>query len=325
MVIINRESGLDEVKIALERSIPRFYERIFCPIHSLLYDRLHASSEMEIIQNKMKIKPFPIFQDIEIETVNRCNGDCSFCPVNRHQDPRKLTLMSEELFYSIIYQLSAIDYQNTVCFNLNNEPLLDKRITEFIQNAREKLPKAHFIMYSNGSLFSEKHLEGILPSINTLYIDNYHNDRVLTEPVKKILQFIEKNPQYSKKLVINIIRKDAIRTTRGGLAGNRSRVYFLRSSCSYPFTQMNIRPDGKVSLCCNDALGKFTLGDLKEQSLLEIWNGEKFWDIRKRMLKGRHCISMCQQCDVFLYFPSILYSLKTKFFPKTSEYVGSTH
>ena len=221
--------------------------------------------------------------------------------------------MSEELFYSIIHQLSEIDYQYTVCFNLNNEPLLDKRIIEFIQNARKTLPKAFFTMYSNGSLFTEKHLEGILPSISILYIDNYHNDRIFTEPIKKILSFIEKNPEHSEKLEINIVRKDAIRTTRGGLAGNRSRVYFLRSLCIYPFTQMNVRPDGKVSLCCNDALGKYTLGDLNKNSLLEIWGGEKYWDIRNKMLKGRHCLPMCKQCDVFLLFPQTLYSLKKLF------------
>ena len=169
------------------------------------------------------------------------------------------------------------------------------------------------MMYSNGSLFSEKHLEGILPSINRLHIDNYHNDRIFTEPVKKILSFIEKNPEFSEKLEINIVRKDAIRTTRAGLAANRSRVYFLRSPCIYPFSQINIRPDGKVSLCCNDALGKYTLGDLKENTLLEIWEGKRYLDIRNRMLKGRHCLPMCKQCDVFLLFPKILYSLK-KFF-----------
>lgn len=316
MVVVNRESGLDEIKIHLERKFPRFYERIICHVQSFFYDRIHGPAEMKIIQNRMNIKPFPIFGDIEIETVNRCNGDCSFCPVNRKIDPRKLTFMNEELFYSIIDQLSAIDYHHVVCFNLNNEPLLDKRIVEFIQRAREKLPNATFIMYSNGSLFTEQHLEEIFPSINMLYIDNYHNDRIINEPVKKILQFVEDHPEYSEKLVINIIRKDAIRTTRGGLAKNRTKVYFLHSPCSYPFNQLNIRPDGKVSLCCNDALGKYTLGDCNTQTLLEIWDGEKFREIRKKMVKGRDCIPMCRQCDVLLYFPQILYSLKHLFFPK---------
>ena len=30
----------------------------------------------------------PKLQDIEIETLNRCNNDCSFCPVSRGNDIR---------------------------------------------------------------------------------------------------------------------------------------------------------------------------------------------------------------------------------------------
>ena len=42
---------------------------------------------------------------VEIETLNRCNNDCSFCPVNRHDDTREFHKMSENMFYNIIEQL----------------------------------------------------------------------------------------------------------------------------------------------------------------------------------------------------------------------------
>jgi len=61
LVVINKESGIDEVKIVLERKFPRLYERTFCPIHSLLYDRLHDSTEMRMIHEIMNKHPFPIF------------------------------------------------------------------------------------------------------------------------------------------------------------------------------------------------------------------------------------------------------------------------
>lgn len=43
-----------------------------------------------------------LFNHIEIETINRCNGVCSFCPVNVRNDSRTLALMPWNLFEKII-------------------------------------------------------------------------------------------------------------------------------------------------------------------------------------------------------------------------------
>ena len=176
--------------------------------------------------------------------------------------------------------------------------------------ARNNLPECHFVMCTNGILLTIEKFNGIMKYLDELLIDNYNDNRELNEPVKKILAHLNLNPEFSDKVRINIVRKDAIRTTRGGLAHNRSKVFLLRSSCIYPFYQINIRPDGKVSLCCNDALGVFTLGDLNNQTLDEIWNGEAYWNIRNKIIAGRQNISMCKRCDAFLIFPSYLTKLK---------------
>ena len=61
---------------------------------------------------------------------------------------------------------------------------------------------------------------------------------------------------------------------------------------------MVIRPDGKVSLCCNDALGHMTLGDLNESSVTEVWNGQGYKKIRKEMqMNGRKNLNLCKNCD----------------------------
>lgn len=36
----------------------------------------------------------PLFEEIEIETLNRCNGKCSFCPVNVNEPQRPYHKMS---------------------------------------------------------------------------------------------------------------------------------------------------------------------------------------------------------------------------------------
>ena len=62
---------------------------------------------------------------------------------------------------------------------------------------------------------------------------------------------------------------------------------------------MIVRPDGKVSLCCNDPLGKNTMGDLTKSTLCEIWYGERFQEVRKALSRGRQYYSHCKYCDVF--------------------------
>ena len=69
-----------------------------------------------LIDNFMKTTPTPLFNNIEIETVNRCNGTCSFCPVNKNQDPREYKKMPEELFKKIIKELKEINYYRRANF-----------------------------------------------------------------------------------------------------------------------------------------------------------------------------------------------------------------
>ena len=80
---------------------------------------------------------------IEIETINRCNSTCSFCPVSRLIDPRAGARMTEETYRGIIEELCEWNYTGTLNLFSNNEPFLDKRIIEFVNIARENLPDAY--------------------------------------------------------------------------------------------------------------------------------------------------------------------------------------
>ena len=63
---------------------------------------------------------------------------------------------------------------------------------------------------------------------------------------------------------------------------------------------MIIRPDGTAAKCCNDPLNEMTLGDLNNQSILEVWRGKAYQELRKEMyFKGRRRIKGCTYCDIF--------------------------
>lgn len=63
---------------------------------------------------------------------------------------------------------------------------------------------------------------------------------------------------------------------------------------------MIVRPDGKVSLCCNDPLGKNTLADLTKENIVDAWYNDRFQTVRKCLFKGgRKEWGHCIYCDNF--------------------------
>lgn len=54
--------------------------------------------------------------------------------------------------------------------------------------------------------------------------------------------------------------------------------------CHYPWTSLYVSPNGDVKHCCNTNLTN--LGNLKYQSIDEVWNGKLFQQIRKKIAIG---------------------------------------
>ena len=114
------------------------------------------------------------------------------------------------------------------------------------------------------------------------------------------MEYCELHPELKEKVTIVLRKANEILSTRGGDAPNRKYlVSYGEATCALPYKQMIVRPDGKVSLCCNDPLGKNTLGDLSKESILDVWYGEKFNEVRDALNRGRKNLEHCIYCDVF--------------------------
>ena len=242
----------------------------------------------------------PLFSLVEIETINQCNGSCSFCPVSKGNDTRIKTYMEDETFKKIINELSEMDYSGRLALFGNNEPLLDPKIVERHRYARERLPKAIMHLYTNGTLLTIDVFKSILEYLDELIIDNYQSELKLIKPCREIADFCETHPEYKKKATIVLRNPKEILSSRGGDAPNRKQIHdFGDDCCTQPFKQLEIRAEGKCSLCCADPLGKVTLGDIKENTLREIWYGEEYQRIREAITKGRRHVPHCMNCDFF--------------------------
>lgn len=299
MITNHYKKGVGKIKSSLENRFPLLMEKHIMPTNVMLMDRFFLYQSKKKAKKYLSFKSIPLFRTIEIETINRCNGTCSFCPVNKNIDPRPLKLMDKELFTSIIHQLKDMNYSGSVGLYSNNEPLLDKRLFDFLKITRNLLPKNSIYIYTNGSLLTIEKVNKLMKYLDKLIIDNYNDDLVLNNPVKKIHQYIiDENKDYKSKIKIYIRKQNEVLTNRGGQAENRTTNNMkLKSACMFPFEQFVVRPDGKVSLCCNDALGKMTMGDLTTDTILNIWNGKRYNTIRKNMVTNRNLNFLCKDCD----------------------------
>jgi len=73
-----------------------------------------------------------------------------------------------------------------------------------------------------------------------------------------------------------------------------------KKPCHMVFDRLIVLSNGSVPLCCEDILkAKYCLGNVKNSSLIEIFNCEKLDKIRKIHLEGKkNTLDICRECTV---------------------------
>jgi len=77
-----------------------------------------------------------------------------------------------------------------------------------------------------------------------------------------------------------------------------SRMYF--GHCPIPFSVASILHNGDVLMCVNDWARKEIVGNLRESTLGEVWNGERMREIRSLLSERRYEeIPACRDCSLW--------------------------
>ncbi|MEW5748707.1 MAG: radical SAM/SPASM domain-containing protein [Candidatus Thermoplasmatota archaeon] len=286
-----------------------YFKRYHIPLISELAVTVHG----EIKRNSCNWNPYdpPLFNHVEIETFNRCNNDCAFCPANMHVDKRKPIHLKEEIFSEIVRQLKQLRYTGWIYPFHNNEPLLDSRMASFISEIRMNLPHAGIGVWTNGILLDfDKLTELYSNGLNgkaLLRINDYTDDMKMSARMQQLLSDI-RGTQIEKDLTIvfQLRDKNARLTRRGGNAPNRLGESTWRVDdwitqkrwCSWPFRQFNVNSSGLVHICCNDVYYENIVGDMNKETMIDIWRGKQLARIRNELnTNGRRNLSPCSRCD----------------------------
>lgn len=77
----------------------------------------------------------------------------------------------------------------------------------------------------------------------------------------------------------------------------------IDSPCWRVFLDLSIMSDGRACVCCQDVIGAFPVGDLRTQSLKEIWQGSVMTEVRDKFVNGKKKdIVFCGECDFMTGF-----------------------
>ncbi|SVC79417.1 uncharacterized protein METZ01_LOCUS332271, partial [marine metagenome] len=266
---------------------------------------------------------FPKF--IEVETIRACNARCTFCSVYNGSFEAKPKKMEDRLLEKIIDELTMSDATtSTVCACRDGEPLLDRRVANFIQGLKSAgIPTVTLV--TNAELLTEKKsmellssgLDELMISIDGYSAEVYNKLRIgldFETVVNNTIAFLALRNRLRSNLKVRIRMVvvdenkeevepyleywnarvsdcDRVQALPAHSWGNElyieSKASIAKMSpkpCIAPFNMFTIHYDGEVTMCGHDYKHNHVMGDLNNNTISEIWKGERFEDIRIRHL-----------------------------------------
>jgi MoaA/NifB/PqqE/SkfB family radical SAM enzyme len=109
---------------------------------------------------------------------------------------------------------------------------------------------------------------GIELETSSNYVMTRKSVRELVDFVDTFQEFIPTNQMY-----FSVVNGNTPTGLNQYIIDNRLTDFVRRTPCYVPFQQLNILRDGRVSLCCVDFNEEAIVGDVRKQSIDEIWNG----------------------------------------------------
>lgn len=70
--------------------------------------------------------------------------------------------------------------------------------------------------------------------------------------------------------------------------------------CKHPWMSITIKSNGDAAMCMEDYNNEIVLGNIQNESLYDIWNGEKYEKLRADHLNLTPCIKCTEECDMNL-------------------------
>ena len=269
------------------------------------------------------------FKQIYIEITKNCNLKCPFCP----SVSNRTSNLADNSFQEIIDKIKG--FTDVIYLHILGEPLTNVLISKYFQIAEKASIKVR-LTTNGMLLFDKKeeilkanNLDRINVSLQSWH---YLSQEEVEKNIINLVRFIEIKKELRKDLTISlrfwndktnefIIKKNKYLIDRLShllkldLTKSHPDDYLLVSyedefvwpdvshndnnifsSCLGGKKQLGILLNGDVVLCCLDYLGHTCIGNINNNSLLEILNGEKYQKHLEMLKKKEYYFDLCRKC-----------------------------
>jgi MoaA/NifB/PqqE/SkfB family radical SAM enzyme len=287
-----------------------------------------------VIKHKKPVPAFP--KIIQIQTQSGCNAACAFCPNKKTIKTLPQGKMQEDLFCKIIDEVVQYVPKRISPYLMNEpllDPDLPDRIGYI---AERKRPTTKVAINTNASKLDKDMarellrcgLDAMAISFHGLTKDVYETGMVglsFDENLERVNIFLEMwrtaldpKPDVHITMVNTKLIEPQIPQIHEywNARGVKAQIRPLSNRAHVAVDQCRMNPEdwepfvwckelirqafivftGDAVLCCADWERSTVLGNLRKQTLYEIWNGKKAVDIRRRYFSGHTKGLLCGHC-----------------------------
>jgi len=282
---------------------------------------------------KERINPeFPLV--LNIEPTNDCDIFCYYCP--RLKSKKRVGYIDFNLAKKIIDEAACYPKLTMLNFHKDGESLLHPKIDKIIKYAYSKHIEDTLHMNTNVVCLNDDMIKRLLDSgIDdiTLSIDAFKTETFKKTKGKDLLHIVDRNVKrfvelrdkggYRKpflrakiiefqdtldeiddfdnywKDIVDEVQVTGIHNWSGAIKNIEvtDEVSDIRTPCILLWYALVINWTGEVSICSVDWNSSALVGDVKQNSINEIWKSNILREVRRAELEGRHdFFKVCERC-----------------------------
>ncbi len=309
---------------------------------------------MRFLANRIVWNAFPRLgitskfpEHVDIELCSSCNMTCPMCftTTDEYKENVKRTVMHMPLFKKIIDECAENN-----CFSVRlswrGEPTLNPRFIEMARYAKgsgiKEVSSLTNLLLMTPEMFEDLvkmqmdwltiSFDGLGETYNKIRapakfedavakIRTFHEIKKRYGSVKPVIKVqgvwpaIKEDPQVFYDTFEGIVDQIAFNPLLDYLRKDGEIIYRKNFTCPVPWQRLAVGADGLVSLCAHDEMNHHITGDIKTDSIKDLWLGEKMSELRRvqQAHEGPQKYEACATC----FLPRESYEVREQIGTKT--------
>jgi len=248
---------------------------------------------MDKIKKNLINNLFFYTRNVLIETTNRCNYSNIHlkCPLSLIKEKK---ILSFDYICKVLDELGKYDFSGIIYPFNYSEPLIDPRFFLIIREIKKRVPKARVWIYTNGFMVDDN----MLKELDDLGIERINFSVYSESEGIYIHKMILRNRDSMNVTLRAYQRYPFCQKMNDKISWYESNPININRGCPSPYKFLTINSFGEVIICCHDWKRKHVLGNIKEESIKDIFLKDEVIEMYYNLIKGdRNKYYLCSRCN----------------------------